>query len=209
MGTNKPHVSTSANNPLRIHTVETADGGAIGMTLCPGKLGLGRNCLWERDLDADLAVIFGWRADMVITLMEDHELVANEVNDLSHRIAQRLGSNAWLHLPIVDGDIPDQHFEKKWELQGPGLHKLLRGGGRILVHCLGGLGRTGTIAARLLVETGVMPETAINRIREARPGAIETRNQEIYVRRLLDITAVLAQRDRHSLGSPRREHGKK
>jgi ADP-ribosyl-[dinitrogen reductase] hydrolase len=44
-----------------------------------------------------------------------------------------------------------------------------------LVYCCGGLGRAGTIAARLLVELGAEPITAIAGVRKARPGAIETR----------------------------------
>ncbi len=38
------------------------------------------------------------------------------------------------------------------------------------------------IAARLLVESGVEPETAINRVRAAHPAAIETRPQEEWIR---------------------------
>ena len=52
-----------------------------------------------------------------------------------------------------------------------------------MMHCMGGLGRTGTIAARLLVEFGVDPEKAIREIRMARQGSIETRDQEEYVRK--------------------------
>lgn len=51
----------------------------------------------------------------------------------------------------------------------------------MLVHCRGGLGRAGTIGARLLIELGMEPETAIRRVRAMRPGAIETREQEKYV----------------------------
>ena len=51
----------------------------------------------------------------------------------------------------------------------------------MLVHCRGGLGRAGTIAARLLIELGIEPATAIERVRAVRPGAIETRAQEEYV----------------------------
>ena len=52
------------------------------------------------------------------------------------------------------------------------------------VSSLPGIGRTGTIAARLLVEFGVAPEEAIQMIRRARPGTIETMAQEEYVLRL-------------------------
>ena len=51
----------------------------------------------------------------------------------------------------------------------------------VLVHCRGGLGRAGTIAARLLVELGMEPETAIASVRAVRPGAIETSDQEKFV----------------------------
>jgi ADP-ribosyl-[dinitrogen reductase] hydrolase len=45
------------------------------------------------------------------------------------------------------------------------------------------------IAARLLVEFGADPQSAINAVRRARPSAIETRAQEIHVhgcRRIMD-----------------------
>jgi ADP-ribosyl-[dinitrogen reductase] hydrolase len=51
----------------------------------------------------------------------------------------------------------------------------------IVVRCRGGLGRAGTIAARLLVELGVEPREAIGRFRQARHGAVETERQEHYV----------------------------
>lgn len=50
-----------------------------------------------------------------------------------------------------------------------------------MVHCKGGLGRAGTIAARLLVELGTDPSDAISKVRGVRTGAIETSAQERYV----------------------------
>ena len=57
---------------------------------------------------------------------------------------------------------------------GEGLHARLRDGFNVLVHCKGGLGRAGTIAARLLIELGMAPQMAVGVVRQARPGAIET-----------------------------------
>ena len=64
---------------------------------------------------------------------------------------------------------------------------MLRGGGDIVVHCKGGLGRAGMIAARLLVELGMAPEQAIKEVRNVRKGAIETLAQETLIRRALAI----------------------
>jgi hypothetical protein len=60
----------------------------------------------------------------------------------------------------------------------------LRGGRDVLVHCRGGLGRAGTIGARLLIELGMEPVAAVEKVRSARPGAIQTRQQEDYALRL-------------------------
>jgi ADP-ribosyl-[dinitrogen reductase] hydrolase len=74
-------------------------------------------------------------------------------------------------------------FEARWQTAGADLRWILRRGGSVLAHCRGGLGRAGTIAARLLVEFGTEPEAAIKAVRDARsPDAIETAEQEAYVR---------------------------
>jgi len=62
-------------------------------------------------------------------------------------------------------------------------NQLLRSGSDIVVHCKGGLGRAGMMAARLLVEVGVPPEQAIKSVRSVRKGAIETKDQEDVVLR--------------------------
>jgi ADP-ribosyl-[dinitrogen reductase] hydrolase len=87
----------------------------------------------------------------------------------------------WFHLPIVDVSTPDESFEQQWDVRGSELRTLLRSGRDVLVHCRGGLGRAGTIGARLLIEFGMEPATAIRQVRAVRPGAIETREQEKYV----------------------------
>jgi atypical dual specificity phosphatase len=51
----------------------------------------------------------------------------------------------------------------------------------VAVHCMAGLGRTGTMLACYLVATGTPASNAIMRIREWRPGSIETFEQEAVV----------------------------
>jgi len=179
-------VRTSLTHPLRIDEVVAGHaGGRIGICLCPGKQGeslLGAR--WARDLDADLAVIRHWRADAVVTLIEDHEFDMLGVTALGPQV--RASGIDWHHLPIVDVQPPDRRFEMRWQRSGPGLLNCLRDGGRVVVHCRGGLGRAGTVAARMLIELDTPARDAVVRVRQARPGAIETREQLDYVLRLQD-----------------------
>lgn len=168
----------SDNSPLQIAEVVLGPGmGRLGLTLCPGKKNPGSN--WNRDLGKDLQAIRNWGATTVLTLIEDHEFQMLGVQTIAQDV-RALGM-VWLHLPILDVSVPDHRFEDVWVLEGPTLHKRLDAGERILIHCRGGLGRTGLVAGRILVERGYDPKTAIQRVRAVRPHAIETSAQKRHV----------------------------
>jgi ADP-ribosyl-[dinitrogen reductase] hydrolase len=114
--------------------------------------------------------------------MEEHELSLYKVSEIGAAVRQ--SGMAWRYLPIVDVSVPEASFETGWAVAGPELRSDLAAGRRVLLHCRGGLGRTGTIAARLLIELGVSADEAITLVRKARPGTIETAEQERYVRRV-------------------------
>ena len=174
---------TSVTHPLQIAEVRAPNAkGSIGITFCPGKKqSNAMSGVWDRSLDLDLDQIRVWGAGTVITLIEPHELEELSVVDLGREVRAR--GMEWLHLPIRDVSPPDHRFEVGWAEQRLRLREAIRGGSRVLVHCKGGLGRAGTVAALLLIELGLGPEEAIRQVRQARKGAIETREQEIYVRR--------------------------
>ena len=111
--------------------------------------------------------------------MERKELTWLRVEPLGDEVVRR--GMRWFHLSIVDAATPDGRFEREWVTAGAELCALLRRGRDVLVHCRGGLGRAGTIGARLLIELGMTPAVAVARVRAARPGAIETIGQERYV----------------------------
>lgn len=172
---------TSLTHPLQIAEVRPAPGmGLIGLTLCPGKQqSWGLTGDWARDLTLDLDAIAAWNAAVVVTLVEPDELERLKVPGLGDAVRDR--HMEWLHLPIRDRGTPDHAFEAAWVEVGGDLRSRLRAGSNVLVHCMGGLGRAGTIASRLLVELGWKPDEAIREVRRVRPGAIETDDQEDFV----------------------------
>jgi protein-tyrosine phosphatase len=63
--------------------------------------------------------------------------------------------------------------------------------GKVLVHCQGGTGRTGTMAAAYWIKKGLSANEAIRKIRKSRPGAIEMPEQE---ESLFDLEAFIAEK---------------
>ena len=173
---------SSLTHALQIAEVAAPRGGMIGVTFCPGKYQADAETgAWARDLDLDLDAICAWGAGVVITLVTDRELADLRVAGLGAAVRAR--GIAWLHLPITDVSTPTAAWEADWARERSVVHAELDRGGKVLVHCKGGLGRAGTIAARILIERGMAPDAAIAEVRRRRgPKAIETTAQESYVR---------------------------
>ncbi|WP_428101279.1 hypothetical protein [Candidatus Rariloculus sp.] len=147
---------TSITDPLKIDAMPCGNG-VIGMTLCPGKQASSVfGAAWARDLALDLDAVVDWGATSLVSLVERPELSALGVSNLGDA-AEEAGLE-WHHLPIKDVDIPDERFEGRWTYSGHVLQRRLQSGERIVLHCRGGLGRTGTIAARLAIELGETPQ---------------------------------------------------
>ena len=172
---------TSARYPLRIDSVRPGDGrGRIGITFCPGKKQPdAQTGPWDRDLNLDLDAVQRWGATAVISLIEDCEFDELRVGGLPEAVQDR--HMEWWHLPIRDTRTPGPNFENGWKAVGEAIRDRLRMGFDVVVHCKGGQGRAGTVAARLLVELGENPHDAIRKVRAARLGAVENREQEHHV----------------------------
>lgn len=172
---------TSDTHPFRIDSVQPGnEWGLIGMSFCPGKKQLGaRTGDWNRDLATDLSCIKAWGAHMAISLVELPEFDELQVPTLPAEV-ERLGIQ-WRHLPIRDMHTPGSRFQSIWPDLCREIVAALGEGRRIFLHCKGGLGRTGTIAACLLMESGIPPAEAITKVRVARNSTIETWAQEEFV----------------------------
>lgn len=144
--------------------------GALGIAPCPGL---------SAGLDADIATLRDWGAGVVVSLIEPDEYTALGVSDLPERL--RAAGIAHHALPIPDFGLPDPDTLAAWTVLAAQLRHDLAQGGRALIHCRGGLGRSGTLAAHLLITGGMPPRAAIDTVRRLRPGAIETAGQERWL----------------------------
>ena len=186
-----PNVQTSDSHPLEVCWVpELPTAGALGMTFAPGKRGLNGigTILWERDLEADLRRLREHHAtDVLASLLEPHEFDLLEIPDLLER-ARDVGLDI-RHFPIIDVWIPRPGEDDGFDALVAGLRAELDEGRRVVVHCRGGIGRSGLTAASVVTTFGLSAADAIARVRRAQPAAVETSLQEWYVERFAERTA--------------------
>lgn len=174
---------TSLSHPLQIAGLSVgANGGNIGVTFAPGKhQKVAMTGSWCRDLELDLASVAAWGCRHMLSLIEPWEFDDLEIGSLPERA--RAHGLHWHGLPIRDGEAPDAQFLDEWRRLGPVLTNDLLRGDKVVVHCKGGLGRAGTVASMLLLESRscLSAEEAMARVRSARPGAVETAEQERFL----------------------------
>jgi ADP-ribosylglycohydrolase len=176
---------TSGANPLRVDWVDPAAvppgagwRGRLGMTLLPGKKFSGYTGEHWRDLSADATRLHELGADALLLLVEDHELRECRVPNIVAVMADS-GIEVVRH-PVADLEAPADRDEYRATLGH--ITARLRDGRSVAVVCRGGLGRTGTAVACLLVDAGLAPDDAIALTRRTLHGTIERGSQETFVR---------------------------
>ncbi len=153
--------------------------GRVGLTFLPGKHGRSSRYpghTYRRDAERDLAELHAQGVRTLVLLVEDAELERWSTPAMAN-LAERVGL-AMHRFPIPDGAAPT--LETMAEIQAA--LQLARGSGDVAVACMGGVGRTGMVAACALVDAGRSALQAIARVREIRhPTAVETEAQERLV----------------------------
>lgn len=182
MHTDRP-IQTSQSHPLVVDVVAPAHlrglPGRVGMSIAPGKKDLnGFTGAHDRDLTADLDALFGqFKTTVFVSLMEDFEYRRFGISALFPGVRER-GAQV-LHYPIVDVSVPTNSATFRVLIER--LYAQVQAGEQILVHCKGGLGRTGLVVACLLVRLGHEAAAAVRITRETRKGTIQTSLQEQWV----------------------------
>lgn len=171
--------------PLRVDWIQRGDlddglPGRLGLTFLPGKRGASTRypgLVYRRELDADLATLRELDVRTLLLLVEDWELARWGDSRIVERGAE-LGVTIERR-PLVDGTAPGSMEEMDDMLE---MVRLVRAEGDVAVACMGGVGRTGTVAACALVATGRPWRDAIGLVRAVRhPTAVETAEQEAFV----------------------------
>ncbi|WP_417729023.1 protein-tyrosine phosphatase family protein [Roseovarius sp.] len=147
-------------------------GGTLALAPLPGAGG---------DYAGDMAHIRDWKPALVVSLTMPTEMHEAGAQSLGSEV-QEAGTR-WIAFPIPDFGVPDYSQVEAWNKASQDIRRALAGGGRVLIHCRGGCGRSGMIALRLMIENGEAPDEALQRLRHIRPCAVETEAQLRWARR--------------------------
>jgi len=157
--------------PIQLHWVEGPWSGKLALEARP------RGDDW---LDDDLNC---WRSagvDEVISL-----LTPDEEEDLGLRAeaeTARAHGMSFTSFPIRDRHVPDSRAKLDEMIATMG--RQLCAGKNLLLHCRQGIGRTGTVAACLLIKSGMSPGGAVEAISVARGIPVpETQEQRDFIER--------------------------
>lgn len=146
----------------------------------PGKLAISarpRGGDWLED------EISGWRkagVDAVVSLLTPQENGELQLGAESS-LAQSRGLR-FLSLPVGDRGVPSSWDDALLAVEN--VSEMLREGRNVAVHCRQGIGRSGMIAAAVLVEHGNTPDDALKLISEVRGVPVpETPEQREWVKK--------------------------
>ena len=161
---------------LRVDWIEdaTIPSNTIGLTILPGRKD------YSRSVDEDLKQLQQYEITTVIPLITDDELGHFGVSDLLTKYKE-YGFKV-NRLPIMD-QLVSSAAEMKDLVNY--LDNAVQNNEKVLLHCVGGLGRSGLVAASYLKYKGLTANEAISAVRKVRgPRAVESQIQEEFVKNI-------------------------
>ena len=152
------------------------NNAALVLTPCPGTK--------EASLIDSVDQLKAQGVTVVVTALSTKEMQEKGVGELPD-VVEKAGL-LWFHAPIEDDCAPDEAFSARWKHISPSLHKALGNGEKIAMHCMGGSGRTGLLAAHLLLEKGWDLPKIIGQVQSLRPGAFTKEVQIDYIHQFVN-----------------------
>ncbi len=152
--------------------------GQLYVSSCPGFSKV--DGATEDRKSAHLAFLFDQGINLVISLTPEDERENLGVADMPQRM-QQAGID-WREVPVVNFGTPEQDQMQQFMDMINDAATRLASGQKILVHCRGGTGRAGKVAAIILMGGGMLADTAITTLRDHRAGCVQTAEQEDFVR---------------------------
>ena len=146
----------------------------IYASFVPGK----KDIKWNRDIEADINVLSKNGISQLICLIPTHELAVLKISFEILRTTCLKNKINLIHYPITDNEIPENTVE---------FIKLIKEideistKEKICIVCKGGLGRTGLVAACLLILKDFSATNAIKTVRENRKHALGRLHQQKFV----------------------------
>jgi hypothetical protein len=171
---------TSETDPIRVDWLDLPWDGKVGLTFAPGKKDAGvYSGPWDRDLKVDLEHLrHGWGVRHLVCLIEDHEFTVLHIPELPE-LAPEFGLE-FHRLPIRDVHVPER-IEPVREMVAR-IARWALAGETVVIHCRGGVGRSGVIGGCVLRVAGLDGEAALAELQRARgPHCPETDAQVRYV----------------------------
>ena len=151
--------------------------GRLGFCPAPGRWRVDPRVEPGRLLDEDLASLRAGGVTTLVVLLEEEEMARIGLAGLREH-ATRAGLEV-LWFPFRDGTAPSD--AEATALLGQRILDRLASGRTVVVHCHGGIGRSGTIVAACLVASGTDPARALELVRAERPAAATAFGQEEFV----------------------------
>lgn len=177
---------TSLTHPYRIDFVPQEflgtgqNKGRLGLGQAPGRKYQGKFYNQIRDLSLDLKLIREtYRIDVIVSLLEDEEYQKLALTDFLKKA--RAMSLEVLKLPIKDMNVPESQAAVLKLVKE--INQRINRGQNVLIHCFGGIGRSGIIASSLLIyRRGISADEAIAIIQDSKIGALQNQNQFDFLR---------------------------
>ena len=158
----------------------------IVLSQCPGKnFKVKGKQKFERNLSEDLALLKDSGVKVIVNLLNLYELRTIGVSLIEYRkVCEKIGIEL-IEYPIIEMSVPIDPIEQIDKNMLDGLTDSVKAGKKVLIHCRGGVGRAGLMAALLLfrLEKYKDYDSCLTYLRKTRHNnCVESMKQRDYMR---------------------------